>query len=61
MRKEPKLKKRKGRYVCIVCGELLNDVTIQHQDPFCKTDCARSFHGVALRQPVKGVSVAGTQ
>lgn len=45
----------RGRYVCVVCGDPLNEETVKNQDPFCKTDCARIFHGVPLLPLKRGV------
>lgn len=60
MKKDPKMKRRQGQYVCVMCGGVLNDITVQHEDPFCRTDCARLFHGVELKKPECGVYVANT-
>lgn len=38
-------------YVCVVCDNPLNEVTIKNLDPFCSTACCHEYHGVSLSLP----------
>lgn len=49
-RRDPKLKKKGGVYVCVVCGLPLNDLTIAHQDPFCRAKCCHEFYEIDFSQ-----------
>jgi len=37
---------RRGKR-CAVCGHKLAPNVLEHKDPFCSTDCAKRYHGVA--------------
>lgn len=53
--------KRVGKkYVCAVCDEPLNEVTVAQQDPFCSTVCAKEFHGVEVQKPWQGTPVGSS-
>jgi len=42
---DPKVKKDK---TCFVCGKPLTPISIQHEDPYCSSTCARKYHGYEL-------------
>lgn len=58
MRGDPKmLANPAGGFLCVRCGEPLNDVTVAAGDPFCKTACANEWHGfepLSMRYTLSG-------
>jgi len=44
-RPKPDPKPRRGD-CCAVCGKRLPLEVMLHKDPFCCTDCAKTWHGV---------------
>lgn len=62
MNRDPKMKKRRGKYVCALdgCEEPLNEIAVKNQDPFHQTDCARAYYGVPLVKPQRGEFVASS-
>jgi len=33
---------------CVVCGKPLTPISLQHNDPYCSSPCARKYHGNEL-------------
>lgn len=60
--KDPRMKRREGKYVCAECGEMLNDVTVKNEDPFCSTGCCHAYHGIEItvHDRAKGVFVGSS-
>jgi hypothetical protein len=50
------------RYRCAAegCTNELNEVTIKNVDPFCSTNCAKTWHGVDITIPGNGVFVGSS-
>lgn len=46
--KDPRVRKDR---TCYVCGKPLTDLSLNHNDPFCSTPCARKYHGTELGVP----------
>ena len=45
MKRDPRMKKVDGVFVCVVCGGELNSLCITNSDPFCRTQCCNEWHG----------------
>lgn len=43
-KREPVVRKKGGKYLCAVCGAELPELCVKDSDPFCRTECARTFH-----------------
>lgn len=48
--KDPPMKRGgKGRpFKCANCGDPLPSVCVADSDPFCRTECAREYHGTQI-------------
>lgn len=62
MKRDPKLKRKGGRYVCALegCEKPLTDIAHKHIDPFCSTHCCHEYHGVKIQMPGRGVTVGSS-
>lgn len=64
MLSDPRMQKvgrgKSATYLCAVCDQELNEVTVKNIDPFCSTACAHAYHGVEIAVPFKGQTVAST-
>jgi hypothetical protein len=47
---DPRLKKKGGKFVCVICGNPLNSLCVKDSDPFCTSNCAREFHGTQINR-----------
>lgn len=61
MKRDPRMKKKGRVWVCAVCDEPLNELTIAHGDPFCKAKCAHAWYELDFSHTPtqKGILVNG--